>query len=46
MNDYIVEILYWLIIVLVDGDVMNDWLTHVPAWMADVLVTLGNLLVG
>jgi hypothetical protein len=40
----IVDVLYYIIAVCVDGDWMNDWLTHMPVWQADLMQEVGRLL--
>lgn len=36
--------LYYIVAVIWDGDPLNDWLTHVGTWEADILYRLGLLL--
>ena len=37
--------LYFLAL-LDDGDYLNDWLTHMPTWLSDVVVVIGQFLAG
>lgn len=37
-------IIRYLLIVLTDGDYLNDWLTHMPDTIADVMQIIGWLL--
>lgn len=37
--------LYFLAL-LDDGDYLNDWLTHMPVWLASVVVVIGQFIAG
>jgi hypothetical protein len=40
----IMDVLIYLFYVLMDGDYLNDWYTHVPEAMQQGLVMTGQLL--
>jgi hypothetical protein len=39
-----IDILRYLMVVLVDGDWLNDWLTHVPAELQPHLLEVGKFI--
>ena len=44
-GDSMLTVLYYLVVVLVDGDTANDWLTHMSPVVADIMFGIGEALV-
>lgn len=42
---YLLDLLRYFAWVIVDGDVLNDWLGHLPSGMEPYLVEMGEALV-
>lgn len=39
----LVHLINYVAYALVEGDWYNDWVTHLPGWMADLVITLVTL---